>query len=281
LIKIQSAGRLGNILFIWSFAVSDSKKYKRDVEIFFDKYHSIVGPEQKITGQLLNCDGIRFKVNNSLGLLLKIVDLVENRSILAHKILCRLFGVRGEDGSSVKYTRILRGYFQTTEHILENVEYIQGCLANATHEISSKSKVIQNLKNRFPNYQVLHVRLGDFIGSEFGVINPISYSELITPNLPLVVCTDGTERQVADILGIKPDLILTPNETTAWETLSIIGSADKFVGVNSTLSWWGAFLVGQNEKEAHLPLTWNKSKSKQSDKLSHFPGINYYTNTFF
>lgn len=279
--KIQSAGRLGNILFIWSFAVSDSRKHNRNVEIFFDKHHSIVEPEQKITGQLLNCDGVQFKVKNSLGLLLRIIDWVENRSMLLYKILCRFFGVRGESESFVRNTKILRGYFQSTEHILENVEYIRGCLANAIQEVCKTSKVIEYVKDRFPKYQVLHVRLGDYIGSEFGVINPASYLKLISPNLPLVICTDGTKKQISEILKMSPDLILTPSETTAWETLSIIGLADRFVGVNSTLSWWGAFLVGQNEKEAYLPLVWSKSKSKQSDKLSHFPGINYYVNTFF
>jgi hypothetical protein len=104
---------------------------------------------------------------------------------------------------------------------------------------------------------------------------------LITQNIPLVVCTDGTEQQVEEILKIKPDLILTPRETTAWETLSIIGSADKFIGVNSTLSWWGAFLVGQNKKEAYLPLSWHKSNSQKNINLNYFPGIKSYTNTFF
>jgi len=279
--KIQSAGRLGNILFIWSFALSDSRKHERDVEIFFDKYHSIIGPEQNTTGNLLSGDEVRFKVNNSLGLLLKIVDSMENRSRSLHKILCRFFGVRGEEGSSARNTKILRGYFQNTEHILENLEYIEDCLSNATQEISRKSRVIQNLKVQFPKYQVIHVRLGDYVGSDFGVINPASYLELVNQNLPLVVCTDGTKQQVAEILKMKPDLILTPSETNAWETLSIMGSADKFIGVNSTLSWWGAFLVGQNEKDAYLPLIWNKSNSHQDTKLSNFPGIKSYANIFF
>jgi len=279
--KIQSAGRLGNILFIWSFAVSDSRKRKRNVEIFVDKYHSTIGPEQEITRQLLDCDGVRFEVNNSLGMFLKIIDWMENRSPFSHSVLCGLIGVRDEKAASSRNSRILRGYFQSTEHILENVEFIENRLGSAIQEISYKSKVIQVLKDRYPKYQVLHVRLGDYLGSEFGVINPSSYSYLITQNLPLIVCTDGTEQQVAEILKIKPELILTPGETTAWETLSIIGSAEKFIGVNSTLSWWGAFLVGQNKKEAYLPLIWQKSRSHQNISLSDFPGIKSYSNTFF
>ena len=279
--KIQSAGRLGNILFIWSFALSYSRKQKRSIEIFIDKHHSQIGPEHEITGLLLNCDGVRFKVKNSLGLILRIVDWVENHSPFLHAFICRLIGVGGENGASSRYTRILRGYFQSTEHILENVEFIEKRLGDAIQEISNKSEVIKVLKDRYPKYQVLHVRLGDYLGSEFGVINPASYSKLISQNLPLIVCTDGTQQQVREILNIKPDLILTPSETTAWETLSIIGFAEKFIGVNSTLSWWGAFLVGQNKKDAYLPLIWQKSLSQQNFKLSHFPGIQSYTNTFF
>jgi len=279
--KIQSAGRLGNILFIWSFAISMSRTRKKEVEIFTDKYHSKIGPEHEINEHLLNCPGVKFKVSNSTGLLLKIVDWTKSRSTPVHIFLCNFIGVAGEDESSFKNAKILRGYFQTTEHILENIDFIESRLGNAIQEISRNSRVIQNLKNLYPKYQVLHIRLGDYLGSEFGVINPLSYSMLIAQNIPLVVCTDGTEQQVEEILNIKPDLILTPRETTAWETLSIIGSADKFIGVNSTLSWWGAFLVGQNKKEAYLPLSWHKSNSQKSINLDYFPGIKSYTNTFF
>lgn len=278
--KIQSAGRLGNVLFIWSFAVSESRKRKRNVEIFFDKYHSIIGQEQEITEQLLNCKGVRFKENNLLGMFLIIIDKIENQSPFLHAILCRLLGVRNENGASSRNTRILRGYFQSKEHILENIEFIENRLGSAIQEISRESNVVPVVKERYPKYQVLHVRLGDYLGSQFGVINPASYSNLITQNLPLIVCTDGTQQQVLEILKIKPDLILTPGETTAWETLSIIGSAEKFIGVNSTLSWWGAFLVRQNKKEAYLPLIWQKSRSQQHISLSDFPGIKSYPNTF-
>lgn len=279
--KIQSAGRLGNVLFIWSFAVSESRKRKCNVEIFFDKYHSVIGSEQDLTEQLLNCEGVRFKENNSLGMLLKILDKMEHQSPFLNAFLCRLLGVRNEKGVSSRNTRILRGYFQNTEHVLENVNFIENRIKNAIQEISKKSNVIKILKNRYPKYQVLHVRLGDYIGSEFGVIKPTSYSNLITQNLPLIVCTDGTQQQVEEILNLKPDLILTPDETTAWETLSIIGSAEIFIGVNSTLSWWGAFLVGQNKKDAYLPLIWQKSRSRENTNLIHFPGIKSYPNTFF
>lgn len=279
--KIQSGGRLGNILFIWSYAVADSRKRNRNVEIFVDKYHTIIGPEQEITSKLLNCGGVRFRENNLLGVLLKILDWMENRSPFLHGFLCRFIGISGENGSYSRDPRILRGFFQSTEHILENIEFIENCLAHATREVSQTSKVIQVLRDRYPKYQVLHVRLGDYLESDFGIINPASYSNLISKNLPLIVCTDGTQQQVAEILRIKPDLILTPRETTAWETLSIIGTAEKFIGVNSTLSWWGAFLVRHNKKEAHLPLIWQKSKPQQNIGLSDFPGIKSYPNTFF
>lgn len=279
--KIQSAGRLGNILFIWSFAISISRTRKQEVEIFTDKYNSKIGPEQEINEHLLNCPGVKLKVSNSTGLLLKIVDWTKSRSTSVHIFLCDLFGIAGEEESSFKNAKIVRGYFQTTEHILENIDFIESRLRSAIQEINCDSRVIQNLKNLYPKYQVLHIRLGDYLGSEFGIINPLSYSMLIAQNIPLVVCTDGTQQQVEEILKIKPDLILTPRETTAWETLSIIGSADKFIGVNSTLSWWGAFLVGQNKKEAYLPLSWHKSNSQKNIIQDYLPGIKSYTNTFF
>lgn len=278
--RVQSAGRLGNNLFIWSFAISDSRRHKRSVEIFSDRHHSNLGIEREMTARLLNYDGVRFTENNLVGFLLKAVDWLENHSPILHKFLCNLYGIRSEQDSNLPEAKILRGYFQTTEYILESVEIIENQLGNAIEEVSRTSSVIQNLKNKYPKYQVLHVRLGDFIGSEFGVINPISYSNLITQDLPLVICTDGTDQQIKEILKIKPDIILTPRDTTAWETLSIIGTSERFVGVNSTLSWWGAFLVGQNQKEAYLPLIWKNSNPEHSNRLVDLPTVKFYDNTF-
>ena len=53
--KIQSAGRLGNILFIWAFAVkiAESKKPKK-VSILADKYHSKVDKDLLETFELLD-----------------------------------------------------------------------------------------------------------------------------------------------------------------------------------------------------------------------------------
>ena len=71
--KVQSAGRLGNQLFIFAYALDLKAKSKaRSVDIFADKFDS--EPNQDLIEKFENLSGygINLEINNCLGFILKL-----------------------------------------------------------------------------------------------------------------------------------------------------------------------------------------------------------------
>lgn len=266
--KIQSAGRLGNTLFIWAFALEISKKNKTQVSIFTDRFHSDVGIEALTTRKLLSDPCITFCNSDFYGGLLAAVDWTTGKSKKLGRALKKMLGISDEPDPITEKTQILRGYFQYSDQVLNNVSIIVEKLNRAINLVEQESEKVQKLKSTYPRYQVIHVRLGDFVNSEIGVISPNSYKSELEPNIPTLICTNGSEREVLELVDFPVVEILTPDALSTWETLCLINSATRFVGVNSTLSWWGAFLAIANGNKAFLPDRWTKEgKFVDSDRL--------------
>jgi hypothetical protein len=150
----------------------------------------------------------------------------------------------------------------------------------ATSSIEENSRKIQQLKYSYPKYQVAHIRLGDFVNSEFGVIAPECYKSAFDPMIPLLICTDGSREEILQMIDFPFEEILTPAELSTWETLCLMQSATRFVGANSTLSWWGAFLAISVGNLAFLPEQWVKSGDSKDLKLFNLEGAERYKVSF-
>ena len=112
--KIQSAGRLGNILFIWAYAFNLSKISNNDrIEIFADKYHSPIDESLMDTFLKLSSNEVRFVIDNKAGLILKIIDRIYTSMPIATKALRNKLKVQNEHQDCLTNNAwIQRGYFQ-------------------------------------------------------------------------------------------------------------------------------------------------------------------------
>ena len=274
--KIQSAGRLGNTLFLWAFALRLSKENKINISIFTDKFHSDVGIEANMTRTLLSEPGIRFYNSDFLGLLLTIIDWVSSRSVKLGRVLKKFLGISDEWDTITSRTHIIRGYFQNSDFVLKNKALVADKLLCATYSVEQGSEKVRYLKTRYPQYQVVHIRLGDFLNSDFGVISPESYISAMDPIIPTLICTDGSQEEIIRMIDFSFEEILTPATLSAWETLCIMQGAVRFIGVNSTLSWWGAFLAISRGNLAFLPDQWIKSDGSRESKLLDLQGCTKY-----
>jgi hypothetical protein len=72
--------------------------------------------------------------------------------------------------------------------------------------------------------------------------------------------------------------VLTPSETNAWETLSVITTARRVISSNSTMSWWGAFMANKNGAEVFLPSQWRKDDGNSLGM--QFPGSKTFYSSF-
>lgn len=265
--RIQSAGRLGNILFIWAYAIHLTQHDKIKVRIFSDRYHSEVSADSAETRKYLSGTRVEFYNSNLLGLLLVLTDGAAKLSKRLGKLIKIVLGVSDEwDPISTK-KRIIRGYFQNSQIVNEHKEEILETLSKSIQAIRRESEMIKRLLDKYPNYQLIHMRLGDFVNSKSGVISIESYRKIIDPKKPTFVCSDGSRESVLSIIDFHVDEILTPELLSAWETLCLMENASTFIGVNSTLSWWGAFLTTAKGNRAFLPDRWSKGSGLTDNKL--------------
>lgn len=278
--KIHSAGRLGNTLFIWAFAIDLSNKTKSPVTIISDDYHSLSTLENFETNKFLTDSNVRFQKSNITGAILVLADWVNSKSKYLGGKLRKICGISDEWAELGTKVRILRGYFQKSEYVQRNKTSILEKLNLALESIENESVNISKINDQYNEYQLIHIRLGDFVGSESGIVDPASYIGILEKNIPLFVCTNGSKESVLAMLDREPDGIFTADTLRTWEVLCLMKNAKIFIGVNSTLSWWGAFLSANNKNRAYLPFFWNKSDSKQTINNLHFPELQLYQNEF-
>ncbi len=258
--KIQSAGRLGNILFIWSYALNIALKGNHEqIEIFADKHHSIIDENLKDTFQKLSSNDLKLKIDNKAGLILKIIDKFARFMPNQIRFVQRKLRIQTEHLDIMTNKALIqRGYFQDSMYF----EEIKIEVHRRLEEIIRERKFNFQLIERFPflveDYQAVHVRLSDFIGSEAGVINLESQIRFLETGTKTIICTDGTKAQVLSMTSRQDIEIVTSDETNAWETIAILSGAKILVTSNSTLSWWSGFVAAGNKKIVWAPKVWNK-----------------------
>ena len=276
--KVLQSGRLGNFLFQWAFANNLANTSKVQTQIIFDRFHSDISHLHDLQ-VAFNSNKVVLEPRNILGYGFKILDYIGSKSPQIESSLQGMLNIYTEGQStSRKGFEIYRGYFQEPEFALSLLEEDFSKLLQKIY-FSRKE-----LQSRSPNligtndYQVVHLRLGDFKNSPFGVLKLESMLELLNPHFKTVICTDGTSEEVTARIGRNDFTVLSPLETSAWEALSVISGAKRVISSNSTLSWWGAFLASKNGAEVFLPDQWRKDYFGNLNM--QFPGANLFSSDF-
>ncbi len=109
----------------------------------------------------------------------------------------------------------------------------------------------------------IHLRRGDYIGKEH--YHGLTGSEYFHSALKIFKKEDPLIKVVVFTEDIKlakeifPDAwkIVTPSELdSSSETLTLMSHFSKFIGSNSSFSWWAAFLHGASAQEVIFPRPW-------------------------
>ena len=118
--KIQSAGRLGNQLFIFGHALDVQINSKvRSVEIFADKFHSEINQELLDTFKLLSSYGVNLGVNNYYGFLLKAIDKLGRSSPRLSILTRRTLRIETEGRPKVYKLEQDERFGPSFEHVLK------------------------------------------------------------------------------------------------------------------------------------------------------------------
>ena len=256
--RVQQSGRLGNFLFQWAFALNLAQEFDAKVCLTFDNFHSdleILKTELKF----FQTEKVKMVKSPMTGIQCKTLDFLSAKMpVLGGKVSSHLLVVHEGKVIDRKGLRLHRGYFQDIKYPESVRDQALGILHSRIEQVSLESQ----LRNRFPilahPYQAIHLRLGDFKDSPFGVLDLSSRLSLIDDSMPLIVCTDGSKEEVINRLMGVDATILTPKESTAWETIGVMSKARRIITSNSTMSWWAGYIARNNQAEVFLPDTWRK-----------------------
>jgi hypothetical protein len=268
--KIQSAGRLGNQLFIFGHALDIQINSRvRSVDIFADKFHSEINQELLNTFNFLSNQGVNLGVNNYCGFLLKTIDKLDRTTPRLAKLTQRALRIETEGKETLSENAwIQRGFFQE-DQLPQNV---LARMNEILREVLENHFSLNSLSQRMPflekSYQAIHMRRTDFFSTEAGVIDPTSQLKCLQPDLKAIICTDATREEILTKFNYENFEIITPNESSAWETLAILSRADNLVMSNSTLSFWAGFIASKEQKTVWAPSIWSK-KSREVRELPY------------
>ena len=258
--KIQSAGRLGNQLYIFSHALDLRINSKvESVSIFADRFHSKINEELLETFSFLSGQGIKLEINNHLGFVLRLIDKLNLTAPPLSRYVKR--ALRIETEGMERFTErawMQRGFFQNVDFPENVMVRMNEILLEIIENKISHSRFEQRIPFLASRYQAVHVRRTDFFSTEVGVIDPISQLGCLQDDLNVVICTDATRDEILSMFDCKNFEILTPSESSAWETLAILSRAENLVMTNSTLSFWAGFIASKAGKTVWAPNIWNK-----------------------
>ena len=268
MISIQLAGRLGNQLFQWATAKSFQEKFP-DLCLTYDSYHKNA-PEPLIRDLSEGNLDIRKKV--STGLILRATDKFNFNNHITKKYLHTELNPYSALQHIDSRVKIVRGYFQNWEKIWEHREFLAAELLKHTDEIIKNSTRISKLSIDFSDRSTIHLRMSDYENSEFGILGPDYYSNIVTNGRKKpVVFTDSTKIPSHFLKELNPELVITPEDLNSEETFALMSKSQKLITANSTFSWWAGFLVLQNHGQVTIPEPW----AKRSQYTAHleYPGM--------
>jgi hypothetical protein len=267
-IRIQSAGRLGSQLFIWAFAKYIKELHHERVVIFNDSFHAGELSElQEFMQATIQANQIYLKQMNTLGLISKTADKLSSMDVKLRQAFGYFFRIQQQVNPYLYFEpiatsgAIIRGFFQNPTYAEAVHSSVIADLNQYTLRILDEKRSNLNSVLLRNDYQVLHIRRGDYIGSSFGVLDLQYLNGQLREDLPLIVTTDSDISQIDLPTFIKPEEIFTPQTASGWEAISIIAGAKRVYSSNSTLSWWGSYIALNRGAEVFLPEPWHKSIS--------------------
>ncbi len=239
------SGRLGNQLFQWAFAHQLSLHYGEKVSFFIDNIHHRALMNKENQFDLIECSHISSHVqSNTRGIQLAMLDKISTFSPkTANKVEITARFLRTKDSYEIPFMpsripSIVSGFY-INKRVISGIEEL---LFTELIAILKKVSIPANLPK---NYQVLHVRRGDYLTTDtgYGILEGMYYLDNLDKKLPVVLCTDNALEARDVIDAVSPALVLDPKNSSAWQTLRIMGESQRLIMGNSTLSWWGGFIA--------------------------------------
>lgn len=279
MIYVILEGRLGNQLFIYSFARKLQLDNPDQIIVIDDTMVSKLGYEDSLPV---------YDLPN--------VEFVHDRSILRSRKMCfkyflyllylflrrwfsypnrikfekkfadcfNRFGVYFcENGylsfpSEIKQNALISGYFQSEKYFAEYSDQIRECLSLDISQYPG----IESIKDR--NSICLSIKVQHNVGNgPYDVCNSgywedaIAYILKNVPNPLFFICSDNVEYVLSNLIDAsKIDCITQSAEASVQESLAAMSCCKHFIIGNTTFGWWAQYLSDYPEKIVCAPSRW-------------------------
>ncbi|HIF9514545.1 TPA: alpha-1,2-fucosyltransferase [Photobacterium damselae] len=256
--KVFAQGGLGNQMFQYAFYKNVELLYS-DRKVSFDMGRVVVDNQHKgvSLSSLFNSDDVLYSKNKDLPLLIKDSYL----SRVLRKIL-RKFNVRNskfgfydfDAKSSFNDVNLSHenyiGYFQFVESAL----FCKNIIEDQIYK--NNESLINDYKIRFYDKVGLHIRRGDFLGSNDAnhQVASLSYIEQAISHVvtEVVVFSDDIEWCKKNLP--KSSRITFFEGNSAIEDFLALSQCKDYILSGSTFSWWAAFIFSNAHTQIIIPL---------------------------
>lgn len=280
-IRVQVTGGLGNQLFIWAGAHELQQRFNSEVSLIYIHDKNFRSDRDVELWTLLkSCrHTISIKVWRKLGIIFHIIDKFQLEKFKLSKNLLERLGIYSFNAPTSELIfekgkpRLIRSYFQRTDIVNGSWNLWSDEVTQFLEELDVSALLLGD------SYTAVHVRRGDALNfaESFGVL-PVSYFQLEQKEKnPVYLCTDDFDLPSEYKSTINPSRVFNPLDSNAWQSLKIFYDSNKFVGANSTLSWWAAYFRSQkSESLTVLPRPWT-IQELGFDEALFVPGVTYRT----
>lgn len=182
----------------------------------------------------------------------------------------QIFQPRTKKRASLGLPITVNGLFQNGSLVEQSFHYFKSELDFALNESFNSLKTSRQIPRE---YIAVHVRRGDYPISHIpskaiGQLDDNYFiKNLAGVDLPIIVLTEKSSEVSNLSNALKPHTILSDTEASPLQTLALMSNAQFFVGSNSSLSWWGAYLVSKNGKQQVLPREWSQWGNYENQSL--------------
>lgn len=281
MIKVFTAGGIGNQLFQFAFAHVLSKHSDSDVEIVqFQRTADLEHTRQTLNSIGLQCNHLKIKVINKQPLL----QIFDPWTRIRHHL--NISDTRNDpflslsDFYSIKsLKKKYIGYFQNQDFVFE----VRNELLKDLGSIVATGIIF---REKYGSYEVIHVRGGDYRTPQkkdkFGVLADSYYREVLSRSnsLKRFVITDDLDL-AKSFKSIHPfEEIFGPTDLNPRNCLALMSGAELLVAANSTFSWWGGFLTSSTGGKVIFPEPIFKSKALNSGKALNYPNFEFANAVF-
>ena len=198
------------------------------------------------------------------------VGLTETLGYFREEKDLQIFQSRTKKRASFGLPITVNGLFQNGFMVDQSFHYIESELDSALRESFEALKTSRQIPRE---YIAVHVRRGDYPISKtpskaIGQLDDNYFTrQLAEVDLPIILLTENFSEVSKLSHTLRPHMILSDAEASPLQALALMSKAQIFVGSNSSLSWWGAFLVSKNGKEQVLPREWSQWGNYENQEL--------------